>query len=146
MTKLIKGFAGDKKGDDDGVMKSSDKSSEMKDDKMDAEAGRFRHDVVQRAGAGARRSAGGAADDRPGFGLPRYCTRPGRPVSATDCQTSYLQFAKSDYRRAIDGQEEAAGVLVTETQEDAYQYYLRRSPGMVEHSRSSAPTPSGWPV
>ena len=134
VTKLIKGFAGDKKGDDDGVMKSSDKSSEMKDDKMDAPKPAASDTMSSSAPAPAPAEARveplttGQVSVFPGI-APGLVGR----WSATDCQTSYLQFAKSDYRRAIDGQEEAAGVLVTETQEDAYQYYLRRSPGMVEH-------------
>ncbi len=141
VTKLIKGLSGDKmeSSETSSMMKDEEKKDDMmKDDKMEAPKSTPSDTMASSTPTPAPAPTPTEARVEP-LTTGQVSVFPGIAPglvgrwSATDCQTSYLQFDKSDYRRAIGGQEAAAGVLVTETQEDAYQYYLRRSPGMVEH-------------
>ena len=53
--------------------------------------------------------------------------------SSGDCQRSFIELTDEGYRRTIDGTASAEFVTVSETQEDDYQYLVRRAANLVEH-------------
>jgi hypothetical protein len=55
--------------------------------------------------------------------------------SPRKCETTYIAFDEDGYIRSIDGQAAAGKTEISETLEDDFVFYLRRSPEMVEHYR-----------
>jgi len=55
--------------------------------------------------------------------------------SPRKCDTTFIEFDEDGYNRSIDGQAAADKTAISETLEDDFVFYLRRSPEMVEHFR-----------
>jgi hypothetical protein len=55
--------------------------------------------------------------------------------SPRKCDTTYIEFDENSYNRSIDGQGAAEQTEISETLEDDFVFYLRRSAEMVEHYR-----------
>lgn len=55
--------------------------------------------------------------------------------SPKKCESTFIEFDEDGYNRSINGQAAAEKVEITETLQDDFVYYLRRSPEMVEHFR-----------
>ncbi len=55
--------------------------------------------------------------------------------SPRKCETTYIEFDENGYVRSIDGQISAAKTEISESLEDDFVFYLRRSPELVEHYR-----------
>jgi hypothetical protein len=55
--------------------------------------------------------------------------------SPRKCDSTFIEFGEDGYKRSIDGQEAAGETEISETLEDDFVFYLRRSPDMVEHYR-----------
>jgi len=53
--------------------------------------------------------------------------------SPRKCDTTFIEFTEDGYSRTVDGQASAEATSISETLEDDFQFYLRQSPGMVEH-------------
>jgi hypothetical protein len=51
------------------------------------------------------------------------------------CDTTFIEFDEDGYNRSIDGQAAAEKTEISETLQDDFVYYLRRSPELVEHFR-----------
>jgi hypothetical protein len=59
--------------------------------------------------------------------------------SPDNCIDSYVVFTDDGYTVTRDGKTSPETVEVTETMEDDFQYYLRRSPSLVEHLQKLGP-------
>jgi len=55
--------------------------------------------------------------------------------SPRKCDTTFIEFDEKGYNRSIDGQAAAEKTAISETLEDDFVFYLRRSPELVEHFR-----------
>ena len=55
--------------------------------------------------------------------------------SPRKCETTFIEFDEDGYHRSIDGQAAAGKTEISETLEDDFVFYLRRTPEMVEHYR-----------
>ncbi|MDG2284873.1 MAG: hypothetical protein P8N43_05010 [Alphaproteobacteria bacterium] len=55
--------------------------------------------------------------------------------SPRKCDSTFIEFGEDGYKRSIDGQEAAGETEISETLEDDFVFYLRRSADMVEHYR-----------
>ena len=55
--------------------------------------------------------------------------------SPRKCESTFIEFDEDGYNRSIDGQAAAGKAGISETLEDDFVFYLRRSPEMVEHYR-----------
>ena len=55
--------------------------------------------------------------------------------SPRKCEATFIEFGEHSYHRSIDGQAGAEAAMVSETLEDDFMFYLRRSPEVVEHFR-----------
>jgi hypothetical protein len=55
--------------------------------------------------------------------------------SPRKCETTYIEFDKEGYVRSVDGQVSPEKTLISETLQDEFVFYLRRSPELVEHYR-----------
>ncbi|WP_420405520.1 hypothetical protein [Nisaea sp.] len=59
--------------------------------------------------------------------------------SPDNCAENYVVFTDNGYTVTRDGQTSAETVEITETLEDDFQYYLRRTPTLVEHLQKLGP-------
>lgn len=59
--------------------------------------------------------------------------------SPRKCDTTFIEFTEEGYHRTVNGQSSAEMADVTETLKDEFQFYLRRSPTVVEHYRRITP-------
>ena len=59
--------------------------------------------------------------------------------SPRKCDTTFIEFTEDGYHRTVNGQSSAKIARVLETLEDEFQFYLRRSPTVVEHYRRVTP-------
>ena len=59
--------------------------------------------------------------------------------SPDNCAENYVVFTDDGYTVTREGQTSAETVEVTETLEDDFQYYLRRTPSLVEHLQKLGP-------
>jgi hypothetical protein len=55
--------------------------------------------------------------------------------SPRKCETTFIEFDEDGYNRSIDGQAAAGKTEISETLQDDFVFYLRRSPDLVEHYR-----------
>ena len=55
--------------------------------------------------------------------------------SPRKCETTFIKFGGHSYHRSIDGQATAEAAMFSETLEDGFMFYLRRSPEVVGHFR-----------
>lgn len=59
--------------------------------------------------------------------------------SPDDCSQNYVEFSDHDYTVTREGHTSPEKAAISETMEDDFQYYLRRSPTLVEHLQKLGP-------
>ncbi len=57
--------------------------------------------------------------------------------SSQNCKTNFLEFIKGGYKQVAGQKSSARLTIITETIEDEFQYYIRRSPNLIEHYRKA---------